>query len=107
MQHIDLSDHGDAWRVLAGTARSQAAIMTLPPGEDTGSPGGSEHPEADQWLIVLSGTGEAEGVGWRQPLGPGSLLLVVAGEGHRISATGTEPLRTLNLYAPPHYDPED
>lgn len=103
MQHLDLSDRSDDFAVIAGTARSQAAVMTLAPGEGTGDRADSEHPESDQWLFVLSGTGEAEGEGWRERLRPGSLLLVAAGEGHRIRATGDGPLRTLNLYAPPHY----
>ena len=102
MQHIVLTDRSDAFAVIARTARSQAAVMTLAPGEDTGEPRESEHPEADQWLFVLSGTGEASGEGWQQPLEPGSLLLIAAGEGHRIRATGAAPLRTVNIDAPPH-----
>ena len=103
MQHIALADRSDEFAVVAGTARSQAAVMTLAPGEDTGEPHETEHPEADQWLFVLAGTGEATGEGWKQSLAPGSLLLIAAGEGHRIRATGSTPLRTLNVYAPPHY----
>lgn len=103
MQHLDLSQRADEFAVIAGTTRSQAAVMTLAPGDDTGERDASEHPEADQWLYVLSGTGEAAGEGWKQALQPGSLLLIAAGEGHRIRATGSAPLRTLNVYAPPHY----
>jgi quercetin dioxygenase-like cupin family protein len=103
VEHIVIGDRADAFAVVAGTSRSQAAVMTLQPREATGRPLSSEHPEADQWLYVLSGTGEAQGSGWRQRLVPGSLLLIPAGEGHRIRADEHEELRTLNLYAPAHY----
>ena len=103
MHHVLLTDRSDEFALLAGTDRSQAAVMTLAPGDDTGERDETEHPEADQWLFVLTGTGEAAGEGWCQALQPGSLLLIAAGEGHRIRATGTAPLRTLNVYAPPHY----
>lgn len=103
MQHLALADRADAWAVLAGTERSQAALMTLAPGETSGERLASDHPEADQWLVVLAGEGVAEDGTVSIPLRAGSLLLVPAGEPHRIRATGPTPLRTLNVYAPPHY----
>jgi uncharacterized cupin superfamily protein len=104
MRRDFLPDHHEDFAVLAGTARSQAAIMILPPGGSTGERGGTEHPQADQWLYVISGEGEALGADQRIALSPGALLLIAAGEGHEIRNTGDQPLRTLNVYAPPAYD---
>lgn len=104
MRHVPLADRRDDFAVVAGTGRSQAAIMVLAPGATTGAPRDSEHPQADQWVYVIAGEGEAVGPRERHELKPGSLLLIAAGEGHEIRSTGREPLRTLNVYAPPAYD---
>ena len=47
-----------SFKVVLGNERSQAAEMVLPPGK---SEGGSDnrHRGADQWLFVVSGTGQA------------------------------------------------
>lgn len=90
------------WKVLGGTKRSQAAEMTLPPGGTEGGPD-NRHEESDQWLYVVSGSGEAIVEGKRAVLSAGTLLLIEAGEAHEIRNTGDEPLRTLNVYAPPEY----
>lgn len=101
MQHHDLSLRSDGWTVLGGTERSQAAMMTLDPGERTG--GADNTHDADQWLYVISGKGIAVVAGREQPIGGGSLLLIEAGEPHEIRAESTGPLRTVNVYAPPAY----
>ena len=41
--------------------------------------------------------------GKRYPLSAGSLILVEHGDTHQIENTGSEQLRTLNLYVPPAY----
>lgn len=76
--------------------------MVVGPGESVGGPG-NRHPNADQWLFVLSGVGSAT-VGDRDvALEAGTLLLIEAGEGHEIRNDADAPLRTLNIYAPPEY----
>ncbi len=80
----------------------QAAQMVLAPGTHTGGPE-NRHEGADQWLFVVAGVGEAVVDGARQPLQPGSLLVIERGEAHEIRCTGDEPLQTLNLYSPPAY----
>ena len=57
MQHKHLR-FGNGFRVVLGNKRSQAAQMTLGPGEAEGGPD-NRHKGADQWLYVVSGTGEA------------------------------------------------
>ncbi|MDR7486549.1 MAG: cupin domain-containing protein [Armatimonadota bacterium] len=90
------------FRLVAGTPRSQAATMVLRPGQSTGG-ADNVHDAADQWLYVISGSGEATVDGRSVPLGPGALLLIEAGEPHEIRNTGARPLVTINIYAPPAY----
>jgi mannose-6-phosphate isomerase-like protein (cupin superfamily) len=96
---------GQGFRVVMGNDRSQAAQMTLSPGESEGGPD-NRHRGADQWLFVVSGTGEATVNGKSHPLTEGALLLIERGETHEIRNTGTQPLRTLNAYVPPAYTSE-
>ena len=49
---------GRGFQVLLGNKHSQAAQMTLPEGENEGGPH-NRHVGADQWLFVVSGSGEA------------------------------------------------
>jgi mannose-6-phosphate isomerase-like protein (cupin superfamily) len=101
MQHAHLQ-FGDGFRVVVSDRRSQAAQMTIRPGQ---SEGGREnyHRGADQWLFVVSGTGRAIINGERVPLRRGTLLFIHRGDRHEIKNTGKTPLRTLNIYVPPAY----
>jgi mannose-6-phosphate isomerase-like protein (cupin superfamily) len=93
---------GKGFRVLFGDKRSQAARMTLGPGQTEGGPD-NRHRGADQWLFVVSGVGEAVVEGKRIPLRSDTLLLIERGETHEIRNLGNGPLRTLNIYVPPAY----
>jgi mannose-6-phosphate isomerase-like protein (cupin superfamily) len=88
--------------VVAGTARSQAATMVLNPGQATGGDD-NVHAGSDQWLYVIAGRGEATVNSRRVSIESGELLLIEAGERHEIRNTGTDPLVTVNVYAPPEY----
>ena len=90
------------WRVLGGTERSQAAAMTLAPGESTGGPQ-NRHRTSDQWLYVVNGSGAATVGGRDVDLAEGDLILIAAGETHEIRAAQSESLVTVNVYAPPEY----
>lgn len=92
----------EGFAVLATTSRSQAASMVLVPGESTGGPD-NRHAGSDQWLFVIAGRGSAQVEGQRIPLQPGILLLIEAGEAHEITNEGSEPLVSVNIYAPPEY----
>lgn len=76
--------------------------MTLVPSESTGGTD-NRHQNAAQWLFVLSGNGQTVVNGKTVPLKTGDLLLIEAGETHQIKNTGSKPLETLNIYAPPEY----
>jgi mannose-6-phosphate isomerase-like protein (cupin superfamily) len=96
----------DDWEVLHATATSQAAMMTIAPRKSTSEASDNEHAWAEQWLYVVAGEGVAHAGKKRVKLGPGSLVLIEKGEPHQIENTGTTPLVTLNIYAPPAYDDE-
>jgi mannose-6-phosphate isomerase-like protein (cupin superfamily) len=101
MRHKHLQ-FGQGFRVVLGDKHSQAAQMTLGPGETEGGPD-NRHRGADQWLYVVSGTGEAVVNGSKVPLREGTLVLIRRGDTHEIRNTGRGPLRTLNVYVPPAY----
>ena len=63
----------------------------------------NRHKGADQWLFVVSGTGEATVNGEPIELRAGTLVLIQRGDTHEIRNTGEGPLRTLNIYVPPAY----
>ena len=85
---------------MLGDEHSQAAQMTLDPGETEGGPH-NKHRVADQWLFVVAGTGDAVVNGEQVPLKVGSRVFIQRGEKHEIRNTGDRPLRTLNVYVPP------
>jgi mannose-6-phosphate isomerase-like protein (cupin superfamily) len=103
MKHIKTGKSRAEFDVLASTSSAQAAMMTLQPGATTGERVENEHPNAEQWLFVVSGTGRAT-VGKRTVrIAERSLLLIEKGEPHKITNTGRSPLVTLNVYVPPAY----
>jgi mannose-6-phosphate isomerase-like protein (cupin superfamily) len=65
--------------------------MVLAPGDAEGG-ADNRHRGADQWLYVLSGSGEAI-----------VLLVIERKEKHQIRNSGRGLLRTLNFYVPPAY----
>jgi mannose-6-phosphate isomerase-like protein (cupin superfamily) len=93
---------GKGFKVVMKNPRAQAATMVIAPRDAEGGPG-NRHRGSDQWLYVLSGTGRATLGRRRQPLKPGTLLLIERGTTHEIRNTGRTPLKTLNLYVPPAY----
>lgn len=102
MQRFDTTGAEGFFDVLGGTDRSQAATMTLAPGQSTGGPGNA-HDASDQWLYVVSGTGTATVEGETYDLRAGTLVLIEATETHEITSDEDESLRTINIYAPPEY----
>ena len=93
---------GSSFRVVAGSDRSQGAEMTLQPEDSTGGPD-NRHPDSDQWVYIVSGTGTAIVEETEYALEPGTLLLIEAGEAHELKSGPEEPLVTANVYAPPEY----
>jgi len=104
MQHKHLQ-FGLGFRVVLGDQNSQAAQMTLEPGETEGGPD-NRHRGADQWMYVVSGSGIALVNGERIELREGVLLFIQRGEMHEIRNTGKAVLKTVNIYVPPAYSEE-
>ena len=102
MKHIDTTGAAGFFNIVGETKRSQGATMVLRPGQSTGGVD-NVHAEEDQWLYVVSGTGEAIVEGRTRKLSEGSLLLIEAGETHEVRNSGRGPLVTINVYAPPAY----
>jgi mannose-6-phosphate isomerase-like protein (cupin superfamily) len=102
MKFINTNGAHSEFKVLAKTRRSEAAVMELKPHDSTGGED-NRHDGEDQWLYVISGSGNAIVSGKEQKLETESLLLIEAGETHEIFNTGSTVLRTLNFYAPPAY----
>ena len=96
-------DFNEGFRVVLGNSRGQAAVMVIAPGESEGGLD-NRHSGADQWLLVMNGSGLAIVDGHDAPLEPGTLLLIEAGETHEIRSTGSVLLETVNFYLPPAYD---
>jgi len=101
MKH-EVLKFGKGFRVVLGNKRSQAAQMTLAPGDTEGGPD-NRHRGADQWLFVVAGSGEAIINGKKYELRAGSLVLIERGDRHEIRNTGRTPMKTLNVYVPPAY----
>ena len=96
---------GQGFNVVLGNRRSQAAQMVLTPGASEGGPT-NRHAGADQWLLVVSGSGVATINKKRYPLRPMTLVLIEHGDRHEIRNNGTQLLKTLNFYVPPAYTAE-
>jgi mannose-6-phosphate isomerase-like protein (cupin superfamily) len=104
MRHKHLR-FGHGFCVVLGDGHSQAAQMTLAPGESEGGPE-NRHKGADQWFYVVSGTGVAVVNGERVDLREGTLVLIQRGDRHEVRNSGEGPLETLNVYVPPAYTEE-
>ncbi len=100
-----LSSHRAQFKVIGNTAHTQTAVMNLKRGETSGNYG-TDHPHADQILIVLSGEGSAKINNEIQPLHIGDILLIQAGEKHQIRGESDELFQTVSFYNPIAYPEE-
>lgn len=103
MKHINTSKKRGMFQVVLESRSVQAAMMTLQKGQSSSDEPENEHPKAEQWIYVISGTGQAIVGKKRSKLTAGSLVLIEKNEAHQIKQTGNEPLVTVNFYAPPAY----
>ena len=94
------------FKVLQTGKKSQTAMMTLRPGQESG-PKSNEHPRSEQVLLVLRGSVFAEVGQTKRTLKAGDAVLVPAGAAHRFSNRGKTAAVTFNVYAPPAYDADE
>ncbi|WP_136590884.1 cupin domain-containing protein [Salinigranum halophilum] len=87
---------------VCGSERFSAGVVQLEPGK------GHElhtHPDSDEILYVVGGTGEQTVDGDTRDVGAGEMVYIPAGVEHGTVNTGWETLTLLAVYAPP--GPED
>ena len=90
----------DFRRVLWTGEHTQLVIMTIPPGGEIGA---ETHPDTDQILTFVSGTGEATVSGQTRKVAQGDLVVVPAGRHHNFVNTGANPLILYTVYGPPEH----
>ena len=100
---LDAAWTNDAFRreVLTGE-HEQVVVMAIPPGGEIGD---EVHPETDQLLLFVDGSGEARLEGDVSPVAPNDLVFVRSGTRHNFVNTGEGPLRVITVYAPPEHAP--
>lgn len=62
------------------------------------------HESFDQIAYIVSGTAVYHVDGVPNEVGPGSLILIPAGQTHYIEPTGTEPVLNLDVFGPARQD---
>jgi mannose-6-phosphate isomerase-like protein (cupin superfamily) len=90
-------------QVIGGQQSVSRSCHGPRPGRLRGGPD-NRHRGADQWLYVVVGTGMATVNHSKVPLKAGSLVLIEAGDTHKIENTGRSLLKTVSIYVPPAYD---
>ncbi|OGY25157.1 MAG: cupin [Candidatus Woykebacteria bacterium RBG_13_40_7b] len=87
-------------KVLLTGPKTQVVIMSLMPGEEIGE---EVHPNIDQVLYFVEGSGEAIIEGERAFMEQGDLILVPAGTKHNFVNSGDKDLKILTFYSPPEH----
>jgi mannose-6-phosphate isomerase-like protein (cupin superfamily) len=94
-------DSAKEWfEVLQTTERSQTAMMTLKPGDATGSKT-EAHEKSDQLLLMLDGELNGEIGDERRSLKKGDVIVIRAATKHRFVNRGSKSAVTFNVYSPP------
>lgn len=100
----EILSKNDFFEVIETTGKTQFATMVLQKDQSSGD-FGNDHPQADQWVVVLEGEGQAVWEDGSQAIGPGDVVLVAAPEKHQFKCTGGT-LKTITFYGPPGYPEE-
>lgn len=104
---MDLANTKEAtewFEVLQTSERTQTAMMTLAPGDQTGRKA-EAHEKSDQVLLMLSGKLSGTVGPETVELKKGDVLLIRAGTPHRFRNAGRQRAVTFNVYSPPEYPP--
>ncbi len=87
-------------QVLETGKHTQVVIMSIPPGGEIGM---EVHPDTDQVLYLLSGSGKVILNGEEAAYEAGDVVLVNEGTQHNFVNTGTADLKIITMYSPPHH----
>lgn len=86
--------------VLATGKKVQIVIMSIP---SAGEVGEETHSDNDQTLLLASGAGHVVLDGQVADFEIGDLVLVPAGTKHNFITKGSEPMKIITTYSPPHH----
>lgn len=101
MDKVNVFAHrGAFFKVLAGTDRSQVAVMTLAPGGNSGAESGHN---GDQLVMVLEGTAELRVGGSTLSASAGDVAIIPAHTQHQILNRSDAEVFLVSVYAPPAY----
>lgn len=95
-------ENSDFRRVLKTTERSQLVLMSIPAGGEIGE---ETHPENDQTLAFVQGSGHAVLGSKQLEVSAGTVVVVPAGTRHNFLADRGDALKLFTIYAPPHHRP--
>lgn len=87
-------------QVLDTGEYTQVVIMNINPGEDIGT---EVHADTDQVLYLVAGEGKVVLNKEEMPFKAGDLVLVHAGTEHNFITVGSEPMKIITTYSPPHH----
>lgn len=94
-------DNTDFRRVVATGEHTQVVVMSIPA---EGEIGEEIHEHEDQLLYLIAGNGEVKLGSDTHPFNAGDAVVVPAGENHNVTNTGSEDLKIITTYSPPHHD---
>lgn len=96
-----LAEDNTFFRQVVHTGRhSQLVLMSLRPGEEIGE---EVHPEVDQIVVFVRGSGEAVLEGRSSTVQEDSVVFVPAGIKHNFINSGYRELKLYTVYAPPQH----
>jgi mannose-6-phosphate isomerase-like protein (cupin superfamily) len=87
-------------RVLVTGEHTQVVIMSIPAGGEIGL---EAHPDNDQVLYLVEGSGKVILNGQESAFKAGDLVLVKAGVKHNFLTVGETPMKIITTYSPPHH----
>lgn len=87
-------------QVLETGEHTQIVIMSIPPNSDIGM---ETHQDNDQVLYLVAGEGKVILNGQEEPFKKGDIVLVRAGTEHNFVTVGSEPMKIITTYSPPHH----
>ena len=87
-------------QVIATGDKVQVVIMSILPDSEIGS---ETHPDNDQTLYLVEGSGQVVLDGQAADFNAGDLVLVPAGTLHNFITKGDMPMKIITTYSPPHH----
>ncbi|MEO6938852.1 MAG: cupin domain-containing protein [Candidatus Kapaibacterium sp.] len=96
----DTTENQNFRTVLYTGKKSQLVLMNIPPGGEIGL---ETHPNVEQTLFILSGTGTAILDGESRPIKTGDALVVTPGTAHNVVNSSEQAMKIYTVYAPPNH----